>query len=290
VTVILPGDLLEQAAALRHQGRPFVLATVVRSIKPASAKPGDRALLQPQRPSVGWVGGGCVQTCIEREAVLALSIGEPRLVRLSPEPHDEDGVVSYPMTCHSGGTLEILLEPVLPAPTLVLLGDSPVAEALATLAPPLGFRVVTDLQPPTVDTWVIAAGMSSDADHPVVREALHSGADYVAMVSSRRRAEALITELRSDGFSDETLQRLKAPAGLDIGATNAPEIALSILAEIVQRRHARAPAPPPAPRATAIDPICGMTVDLAIARWTAEKNGETYYFCAPGCRKAFLRQ
>ena len=132
-----PGDLLERAAELRRQGRPFVLATVVRSVRPASARPGDRALLLGEGRPTGWVGGGCVHTSIEREAARALADGTPRLVRLSPEPAQEEGIISYPMTCHSGGTLEIYLEPVLPAPELVILGESPVADALAALAAPL---------------------------------------------------------------------------------------------------------------------------------------------------------
>src|SRR5207247_6463228 len=119
-----------------------------------------------------WVGGGCVHTAIERDAALSLAYASPRLVRLSPSPREEDGVVNYPMTCHSGGTLEIYLEPVLPAPDLVVLGESPVAETLAALAVPLGFRVRTALDGiSTPDAWVVAAGMSSDEDHPAVREA-----------------------------------------------------------------------------------------------------------------------
>jgi xanthine dehydrogenase accessory factor len=289
-----PGDLLERAAELRRQGRPFVLATVVRSLKPASARPGDRALLVPERPPEGWVGGGCVHTSIEREAARAMADGAPRLVRLSPEPHEEDGVVSYPMTCHSGGTLEIYLEPVLPAPELVVLGESPVAEALVALGGPLGFRIHTTLEAvATSDAWVVAAAMSSDEDHPTVREALKRGLPYVAMVASRRRTEVLLAELRAEGFSEEVIERLKAPAGMDIGAANAPEIALSILAEIVQRRRSQmasaAQAPPSEVQsAIAVDPICGMDVEIATARWTAERDGQTYYFCAPGCRRAFL--
>lgn len=288
------GDLLERAAELRRQGRPFVLATVVRSLKPASARPGDRALLVPERPPEGWVGGGCVHTSIEREAARAMADGAPRLVRLSPEPHEEDGVVSYPMTCHSGGTLEIYLEPVLPAPELVVLGESPVAEALIALGGPLGFRIHTTLEAvATSDAWVVAAAMSSDEDHPIVRAALKRGLPYVAMVASRRRTEALLGELRAEGVSEEVIERLKAPAGMDIGAANAPEIALSILAEIVQRRRAQlasaAQAPPSEVQtATAVDPICGMDVGMATARWTTERDGQTYYFCAPGCRRAFL--
>ena len=283
-----PGDLLERAAELRRQGRPFVLATVVRSVRPASARPGDRALLLGEGRPIGWVGGGCVHTSIEREAARALADGTPRLVRLSPEPAQEEGIVSYPMTCHSGGTLEIYLEPVLPAPELVILGESPVADALAALAGPLGYRVHTSLDDiSTSDAWVVAAAMSSDQDHPAVRAALEGGVQYVAMVASRRRTEALIEELRADGVAEDVIGRLKAPAGLDIGAATGPEIALSVLAEIVQRRRGRQPAAAPV-RETAIDPICGMQVDVASARWTAERDGQTYYFCAPGCRKAFL--
>ena len=283
-----PGDLLEQAAELRRQGRPFVLATVVRSVRPASARPGDRALLLGEGRPIGWVGGGCVHTSIEREAARALADGTPRLIRLSPSPAQEEGIVSYPMTCHSGGTLEIYLEPVLPAPELVILGESPVADALAALAAPLGYRVRTSLEDITTsDAWVVAAAMSSDEDHPTVRAALDRGVQYVAMVASRRRAEALLDELRADGMAEDTIERLKAPAGLDIGAATGPEIALSIMAEIVQRRRSRRPAALAAPR-TATDPICGMQVDIASAKWTAERDGQMYYFCAPGCRKAFL--
>ena len=283
-------DLIERAATLRRTGQPFVLATVVRSVRPASAHAGDRALLMQDGVMLGWAGGGCVHTTLQREAACALADGQPRLVRLSPEPSSdfEEGVVSYPMTCHSGGTLEIFLEPVLPLPTLVILGESPVASALAALAPVMDFEVATALEGATGDTWVVAAGMSSGEDHPVVRSALLSGAPYVAMVSSRRRAEGFLDELRTEGVLEETLQRLKAPAGLDIGAATASEIALSILAEIVQRRRARGRVEAPAARLTAIDPICEMEVDIATAKWTAERDGQTYYFCAPGCRKAFL--
>ena len=132
--------------------------------------------------------------------------------------------------------------------------------------------------------------MSSDEDHLFVREALARGLPYVAMVASRRRADALVAELRADGLSDEVILRLKAPAGLDIGAATPAEIALSILAEIVQRRRsmARHAAPTLPVRQVAVDPICGMEVEIAGAKWTAEKEGQTFYFCAPGCRRAFL--
>jgi xanthine dehydrogenase accessory factor len=284
------GDLLERAAELRRAGTPFVMATVVRSVRPASARPGDRALLYDDQ-RIGWVGGGCVHASIEREARNALTDGAPRLVRLSPTPVEEDGIVSYPMTCHSGGTLDIYLEPVLPVPELVVLGESPVASGLRALAEALGFRALDSLEAITNvrDAWVVAAGMSSGEDHSLIRAALELEVAYVAVVASRRRAEALIDELRSDGVDERAIGRLKAPAGLDIGAATGAEIALSILGEIVQRRRARPSSKVPLDRRpVAIDPVCGMEVDQATARWTAERGGETFYFCAPGCRRAFL--
>ena len=294
------GDLLERAVALRSTNQPFVLATVVRSVKPASAKSGDTAILVGGALE-GWVGGGCVQTCIEAEAKRALADGRPRLVRLSPDADparagaEDDGILSYPMTCHSGGTLEIYLEPMLPPPDLIVLGDSPVAQGLVALAGPLGFRATLHPDPggslqltQPADSWVVIAGMG-DRDDPAVRAALESGAAYVAVVASRKRAEAIVEALRADGVSDDLLTHLKAPAGLDIGARTGAEIALSILAEIVERRRAapvlRANAEPKP--ATAVDPICGMLVEIAAARWTSVKDGQTYYFCAPGCKRHF---
>lgn len=135
------------------------------------------------------------------------------------------------------------MEPVLPLPEIVILGESPVAQAVATFADPLGFRVVTELgaiSNPS-DAWVVVAAMSSGADHPMVRAALQLDMPYVAMVASRRRTEAFVDELRAEGVSEAVLGRFKAPAGLDIGAATAAEIALSILAEIVQRRRVRPP-------------------------------------------------
>src|SRR6202011_6003408 len=156
------------------------------------------------------------------------------------------------------------------------LGSSPVAEALEALAAPLGFRVRTSLENITThDAWVVAAGMSSDEDHPAVREALARGVPYVAMVASRRRTAALVDELRAEGCTEDVIGRLKSPAGLDIGAATGPEIALSILAEIVQRRRSHPIATTAMPaRQTAIDPICGMEVDIATARFTAERDGQ----------------
>ncbi len=295
-------DLFERAAALRRDGAAFALATVVRSRRPASARPGDRALVQADGSLVGWAGGACAQSTVKREALRALADGKPRLVRLSPEaqPDDHDeGVVRYPMTCHSGGTLEIYVEPHLPSPQLFVLGDSPVAGALERLGPPLGFALERRLDPGAAfgsvraaDAWFVVASMG-DRDELAAEAALATGAPYVALVASPRRAATVIEYLRDRGTSEEALARFKAPAGLDIGATSGSEIALSILAEIVQRRAGRAAseaAPAVAsPTLTGRDPVCEMDVDIATAKWTSEHEGRTVYFCAPGCKRRFDR-
>ncbi len=294
-------DLLDRAAELRRQGEAFALATVVRSRRPASARPGDRALVLADGSLFGWAGGSCAQSTVKREALRAIADGQPRLVRLSPEtqPDDQDeGVVRYPMTCHSGGTLEIYVEPHHPLPQLFVLGDSPVAEALARLGPTLGFAVEQRLDPGapfgsvrTADAWFAVASMG-DRDGLATEAALATGAPYVALVASRKRAATVLEYLRERGTAEDALGRLKAPAGLDIGAKTGPEIALSILAEIVQRRASRTLVAAPSgamPTLTARDPVCEMDVDIATAKWTSEYEGRTVYFCAPGCKRRFDR-
>jgi xanthine dehydrogenase accessory factor len=312
-----PTDLLDRAAELRARGEVFALATVVRCRRPISARPGDRAIVLADGAFEGWIGGACAQPTTQREALRAMAEGTPRLLRLIPglEAGAAEGVVSVPMTCHSGGELEIYVEPFLPAPRLVVLGDSPTTRALAQLAPPLGFLVATDPEPGgpielarPADSWIVIATMG-DCDELAAEAALATEAAYVAMVASRRRAATVVDYLRGRGLAEEALARLKAPAGLDNGAESGPEVALSILAEIVQLRQARrsaasglapaqaakaasAPAVAAADAssgATAVDPVCGMDVEIATARWTSAHDGRTVYFCASGCKRRFDR-
>lgn len=289
-------DILEAALRLKKAGEPFVLATVIRAEKPTSAKPGAKALIKADGEWIGWIGGSCSKPAVEVEAKKVLASGQPKILQISSAE-----------TCASGGSLDIYLEPHLPKPHLVVIGHLPVAEALVSLAGPLGFRV-TVMSPeasseqfasadefldridfrglPPGERFVVVAS-HGNYDEEAVRSALEeSDTDYVALVSSRKRAEALLSGL---GLSEEKRQRLKFPAGLDIGATTAEEIALSILAEMVQRRRSRPPAAAiPLPiAATARDPICGMTVDVANARHVLERDGAKYYFCCAGCKEKF---
>lgn len=312
-------DLLERAAELSRAGQSFALATVVRAERPTSAKPGAKAIVTVDGALTGWVGGSCAQPTVVREALKALQDGEPRLVRLCPPEKlgsaPQEGVVEVALTCISGGTLEVYIEPHLPRPHLVVVGHLPIAEALSRLGSALDYDVTVmglDVTPdrfPDADRILDRLDFSSlkltpqayvvvathgNYDEDALEGALRSDAAYVALVASRARAEAIRQYLRESGLSDAALVRLKAPAGLDLGAVTPEEIALSILAEIVQlRRHPtrQSHAPPPVVQPLeATDPVCGMLVDIATARYTSHYGSRVYYFCSAGCQRSFEKQ
>ena len=276
-----------------------MLATVVWRRAPSSGKEGATALITPDRAVRGWIGGACAEPTVVREALKAIEEGTPRLLFLGPpdelDPHRRDGVVTVPIACQSEGALEVYVEPVLPQPQLVAIGRSPAALALTAtglgagladgrrrrrrrcLGPRTGVdRVLTslDLDAAAIDerTYVIVA-TQGHYDEDALERALATPAGYVGLVASRKRAESVLGYLRDRGVSDEALARVHAPAGLDLGHVPTEEIAVAILAEIVQLRAAGAleagPGPRPAStvRHEAIDPVCGMTVDVADARY-----------------------
>ena len=298
-------DLLTLAADLRRRGESFALATVVRCERPTSAKPGAKALIRPDGRVSGWVGGACAEPVVAREALAALRDGRPRLVVLVGEggcdPARAEGIVPYPMTCHSGGTLEIYVEPFLPKPLLLLVGHGPVIETLASLAESTGYEVAVRpgdagaeaLRGLTLgpDSSVVVA-THGDLDEDALGRVLATSAGYVSLVASRKRAASVVATLHARGVAREHLDRLKAPAGLDIGAVTPEEIAVSILAEIVHARRSRkaeevtAAVLPPA-AAEALDPVCGMTVEIATARHRSDWAGRSVYFCCLRCKEAF---
>lgn len=296
-------ELLQLAADLAHREEPFVLAVVVRRRPASSSQPGNMAIISAAGEFHGWLGGSCTQPTVVREAQRALADGQPRLLHLTPDPESErrPGVDVFPMTCQSGGSVEIYLEPILPAPRLVVFGSSPTAQALARLGQALGYTAVAvedDLEalgrsaaPSHAPRFVVVATMG-EHDEEAIRAALALSPDYLGVVASARRFAQMRETLVARGVPAEALDRIRCPAGLRIGARAPEEIALSILAEIVQQRaEAATPAPASeaeAPPLQAIDPICGMTVEIATARHTAEHAGRIWYFCCGGCRERFL--
>ena len=312
--------LLTKATELLADGQTFAVATVVRCQAPTSGKPGDNAIIHADGRIWGWVGGGCTQPVVISEALKALADGRPRLVRISPSADSsEEGIVDYTMTCHSGGALDIYIEPVLPKPHLVVVGRSPVAQALARLAKVIDYRVSvaapeasqqafpdaayiqTDLdlkQMNLTEQTCIVVSTQGEYDEEALEQALQTDSAYVAFVASKTKAQKVFEYLREKGIKDDRLQRVRAPAGLDIGAGTPEEIAVSILAEIIQLRGAQKKSVeeikskelPVVTHKQALDPICGMTVDASTARYKSEFHGSQYYFCCAGCKQKFDRE
>lgn len=307
--------ILDLAHQLTQTGEPFVLATVVWCERPTSAKPGAQAIIRADGQITGWVGGSCTQPVVIREAIRALHEGDaPYLLRLGSSNADmaRENVRSFPMTCASGGALDIYMEPHLPPPHLLLIGDSPVLATLSQLARALDFAVTqidhADLsQVPINERTCILIATHGQYDEDALEQALPGPAPYVGMIGSQRRAAACRDYLRSVGMEEQHLARLRAPAGLDIGAVTPAEIAASVLAELVQMQHRKPASSPgkttpqekaqpesaenaaPVVAETAIDPVCGMLVEIASSRHQSRYDGKDFYFCCPACKRLFER-
>lgn len=308
-------DILEEVQRLRAAHRPFALATVVVANQPTSGTPGARAIITSDAKIEGWVGGHCAQPTVVRQSLAALEDGQPRLVVLSPDAEVDvprkAGVIPVTMTCAGQGELQIFVEPFLPRAELIVIGSSPVARTLARLGSLLDFEVWAcdpnaDMDAfPEADrlmeslealkaqlsprSYVIIATFGG-YDEAAIEAALASEASYIGLVASRKRMAAVLEYLQEHGISAEQLQRVKRPQGLPGRVTQQAEIALSVIAALVELRRERvglSPEEAPAPRAEAIDPICGMTVDIATAMHKTERNGHMYYFCCAGCQAKF---
>ncbi|HEY6361890.1 MAG TPA: XdhC family protein [Vicinamibacterales bacterium] len=313
-------DILQLAAELTRKGEAFVMAVVVRREPASSAQVGNTALITEAGEYHGWLGGSCIQETVAREAAAAIEDSSPRLISLSPDPGGDRraGITTFPMTCHSGGSVDIYLEPVMPAPRLLLFGVSPAAQALARLGKVMGYAVdVVDPDAdrasfPDADRVVETLRVEEFAGRPASQKgrlfavvatlgqhdeestlaALGVEPAYLGVVASRKRFAQIRETLAARGATPQALDSITNPAGIDIGARAPEEVALSILAEIVRVRRAAsgqtAVATPAAAAREARDPVCGMTVEVGTARHRAEHAGRTYYFCCGGCRERFL--
>jgi len=295
-------SVLEQELEARRE--PFVHATVVHAVRPTSAHAGDTALVRATGEIDGFVGGTCVEASVRLYSLQVLASHEPLLLKVVagvPSSTVQDGAVEVSNPCVSGGAIEIFLEPRFPLPRLIVVGSTPDAEALAALAPVVGFELVqadgASASPQAGDAALIVASHGRD-EEPALLAALAAGVPYVALVASPKRGAAVLASL---DVSPEQRARVFSPAGLDLGARTPGEIAVSILAQLVQERAGRGHpldaggtaaevANPTAEDAAAIDPVCGMSVAALPASLQTEYHGETVYFCSAGCRTAFLAQ
>lgn len=290
-------ELAGRAATLAAAGTPFVWATVVRAQRPTSAKPGDSAIVLADGQVDGFVGGDCAESTVRAQALEVLATAEPRLVRITPSPDDVgvgDDVVTVYNPCLSGGSLEIFLEPAVPLPVVAVFGHAPIATALLRAHRLFGQQVLQlekpdDPLPPGVRALVVAS--HGNDEQPVLEAALRAGVPYIGLVASRRRSPAVLDSLDVD---EQMRSRVRTPAGIDIGARTAPEVALSILAEIVavlrEPPVARDDSPGPAYETGEMvrDPVCGMMVAPVDATPHVETPNDVVYFCGTGCRNAYL--
>jgi xanthine dehydrogenase accessory factor len=310
-------DVFEEMGELTRRGQAFALATVVWRQPPSSSQPGARAIITADGELHGWIGGACAEPVVIREAQRVIAEGTARLLLLGT-PDQFGGAVPYGMTvipiaCQSEGALEIYIEPVLPVPHLVIVGSSPMAEVLAAQAGALGWRAdrvdgpdfATDMA--NEQSMIVVATQGHD-DEDVLARAVAARPAYLGLVGSRRRGATVLGYLADRGVPKEELDRVRVPAGLDLGKTTHQEIAVAILAELVQLRASGAlfrpqPAATVASAASsaasakpgrrgvtapaeAVDPVCGMTVATASSR-PLRHDGADYYFCCAGCRQAF---
>jgi xanthine dehydrogenase accessory factor len=321
-----------RAEELVAQGVAFVTATVVRAQSPTSARPGDIALVLEDGTIEGFVGGVCAEHSVRVYSLRAIEANESVLLRILPVDDDdadgtahgngavesaatgeeisrEEGAVTVENHCLSGGAIEVFLEPLLPAPRALVVGDTPIAHAVGQLGAELGLEVVAVKdgapEPAPGDLGLLVASHGRDELH-VLRRGLEAGLAYVGLVASPKRGSGVIAELRNDGVPEELLERIDVPAGIEIGAETPAEIAVSILAKLVAVRRgvdAVTPAgvqgPKPAPAVAsstsarpviAVDPICGMTVAAVAGTPSVEHEGETIYFCCEGCKAKFEAQ
>jgi xanthine dehydrogenase accessory factor len=303
--------VLEQVGELARRGQTFALATVVWRQGPSSGKQGSRAIITADGQVRGWIGGACAEPVVIREAKQVMADGNARLLLLgTPDQFGAavpEGMTVVPISCQSEGALEIYIEPVFPVPHLVIVGSSPMTHTLAELARALGWTADlvsgSEFTPGHADKRsMVVVATQGHGDEEMMERAIGGHPAYLGLVASHRRAEAVLGYLADRGVPADQLGKVHAPAGLDLGKTNHEEIAVAVLAELVQLRASGAFADLPAPGepapgknekrtelkfAEAVDPVCGMTVTADVTAMPFTHGGVTYYFCCAGCRRTF---
>jgi len=316
--VVANAAVVAREQELERQQQAFVRATVVRTERPTSARAGDTAVIDALGAMTGFVGGTCVESSVREHSLRVLDRGEALLLQVRPgEPGERqlEGAIEVHNPCLSGGSVDVFLEPVVPAPHVVVVGEHPVARALERLGAALGYRMEVvdgDDWAPGEDVAAVIVAGHGRGEEPALERALVAGVGYVGLVASDKRGPAVVASLDVD---ESLKSRVRTPAGLKLGGDRPEEIALGVLAELVQVRAGRGAATAKhsshaehaghvehaghdAPHeyrgeqhvdgpVTAIDPVCRMTVVAAPPTPHAEHAGRAYWFCGEGCRRAF---
>jgi xanthine dehydrogenase accessory factor len=308
-------ELITQAVQSQES---FAVAQVVARIAPSSSKLGDKAIIKRNGKMVGWIGGGCVQGIVLKESIDAIQTGKSRLVKIGKylmNNQKQEGVMEYKMTCQSEGQVEIFIEPFLPQPHLIVIGKSEIAKALVKIAKALAFKVTGVAQDANLQTFdkvdelitqldlskvqtspytFIVVATQGDQDEHALSQALNKESSYVGFVSSRKKSVSIAQYLSSAGFEEAAIQKIHSPAGVDINAKQPDEVAVSIMAEIIQVKNGITPTiskpdteqqqPEPV---FYINPVCGVPVDMNNPKHVVMYGEEKVYFCCDGCKIKF---
>jgi xanthine dehydrogenase accessory factor len=305
---------------LTKKNEPFAIAIVVRREAPSSGKTGDKAIINKYGEIIGWVGGGCVKSILVKEAEDAMKTGKARLVKIgkSLTTQKQEGVMEYKMTCQSDGTVEVFVEPVLPLPHLLVMGKTAIAQALVKMAKLTGYRVTAVAAGAKPDTFeqvdelitqvnleqvktspatFIVVATQGEQDEAALEQALKKEHAYIGFVASRKKKTAVFDYLLQSGIEKEKTAAIHSPAGINIHAKKPEEVAISILAEIIQLQNnnpslqvftqfdsTRTAAGKPV---FYINPVCGVPVDINNPRHVIEYKNEKVYFCCDGCKIKF---
>ena len=302
-------EVLERAREMTDRGEEFALATVVWRQAPSSGQTGARALVTPDGQVHGFIGGACAEPVVIREAQRVIQSREARLLFLGTTSEATtavpEGMVYVPMSCQSEGALQVFIEPVVPVIDLLVVGRSPMVHLLVELANALGWSAraadVPDLDGGAIsERSLVVVATQGHGDEEALELVVNARPAFLGLVASRKRGDSLLEYLAERGVSQELLDRVHTPVGLDLGHTSHREIAVAVLAELVQMRASgafstaaeRAAAAEQATAGTteATDPICGMTVTVDASGWSAhmhEHDGIAYHFCCVGCRDRF---
>jgi xanthine dehydrogenase accessory factor len=302
-----------RAADLEKKSIPFAIATVIDTIAPTSAKPMAKAIITADGKMEGWIGGGCAKDSVIDEALHCLKTGMSSVLRLSPQQFS-DGNVSYKkeifLMCESGGTLEFHIEPVLPMTKLVIYGSTPAVEALAKMGEILDYEIyalapgISEIDLPdgvikmeqfsAIEGQCVAVvAAQGEGDLRALKAAIASKPEFLSLIASKKKSKSLLKQLANDGIRQDEIDSIKFPAGLDIGAVTPQEIAVSIIAELVQQKMAKAHEDKiilevsEPNNGKPKDPICGMLVDPLTADHSSDYEGITFYFCCGGCKERF---
>lgn len=308
-------------------GEELAVAQVISRQTPSSGKPGDKAIILKDGTLIGWIGGGCVKGIAIKEGLEAIKDKKSRLVKISPENGDsqDEEHKTYQMTCHSGGSMELFIEPVIPNPHIVIVGKSNIARALAKIAIAANQRVTvlakaadkamfpdvkiidsnSDFTNVLIDnnTFIIVSTQGEN-DEEAIKSALLTSCNYVGFIASKRKSDKVREFLKMDGLKSARLKELKTPVGLDINAKLPEEIAISILADVIVNFRMQMESKDASESKEMedgykeqimgdncyINPVCDIPVSISEAKHTVEYKGHTVYFCCDGCKISFDKE